>query len=148
MPKLSIEKDVDAAHLVDVVDQWLIMERTALATSSNETEDCRSQAVRAAKEAYAKISTKTSAERVHAGGSASRLLGLRMPGRVPILEKIMRLELADALPSAIVREGMLKRLANTVDVFMLVMQAISPHAKFKSMCALPPQFARPLPALR
>lgn len=54
------------------------------------------QAVEVAEEAHAIFSTKTRAARVHAGGLASRALGLRMPEQVPTVGKCLKVELENA----------------------------------------------------
>lgn len=53
------------------------------------------------------------------GGIATRLLGLRMPEMVSKLQTI-RVELAGALPSAIVLEAMRKGLVNAIGLLALV----------------------------
>lgn len=57
-----------------------------MGTRTSDAEDCRSQAVKVAEEACAIISTEILAERVHASGFASRLLGPQRPEKVPVVE--------------------------------------------------------------
>lgn len=79
--------------------------KTSIATWSSDSEEYWVQTVRMAKEAHGTFSRKTPAERALAGGSECRLLGIRMPEKVPTLEKHLRTELMDAIPDHLYREA-------------------------------------------
>lgn len=114
LPKLRIKRNTCGAHMIDMFAQWLNTGQMSVATWSKDTVCSWSIVAKVAKEACDIILTETPPEGVHASGSASRLLGLRMPECVPTLEKSTRAELADALAWTIVREAMLEGLANTL----------------------------------
>lgn len=105
IPRLRIPRNTDAAMQMDKFDQGLNQVETAIAVWSNDAEEYRSNAVKAAKEADALFTAKALAARAFSGGSGSRLLGLRMPTKVPILEEILQTDRGEALPGHVEREG-------------------------------------------
>jgi len=126
LPKLQLEKGLDPTTQMDRFDRWLNMTMTAIATWSTDAEIYWMNVVKATKDAYAEWASLTPAERASAGGSASRLLGLRMPTNVPLIEKVLRAELMKVLPSTITREASLRGVVNCIDVLTIAMQLLLP----------------------
>ncbi len=108
IPKLKLEQHADPAAQWDRFEQWLNQVQTAVATWNSDSEDYWSHAVRCAREGYNKMAAQTPAERALSGGAAMRLLGLRVPQQVPLLEKVLRAEFVEAIPAHIARECSLK----------------------------------------
>lgn len=88
LPKLRIERYTDAAHLIEVLGQWLNTVQTDVVTWSHS--------VQVANQSTAMISAKTPAEGVLAGFPPTRVAGLRILESVQILEKATRAEFVEA----------------------------------------------------
>ena len=126
IPKLVRDRAADAAMQFDKFEQWLNHVMVAIAMWHPDAESYWSEAVKAARKAYSRWASMTPAERAVSGGTTMRLLGIRAPTEVPILEKVLRAELAEALPSYIVRGCMQKGLVSTIDLLGEMMQHLLP----------------------
>ena len=139
IPKLVLDKTADAAMQFEEFERWLNHVMVAIATWHPDAEMYWSERVKAARKAYARWASMTPAERAVSGGTTMRLLGIRAPTEVPILEKVLRAELAEALPRDIVRSCMQKGMVSTIDLLGEMMQHLLPseaQVRVKTLDAL------------